>query len=118
MKSARSFANFAFSYRGLSPNSRRITSLICSTRASIGGNGPWDFHAAIYDRTKPQNLYTKCLEWDQAFTALLQDLSAAPGHEPGKTMLDETIIVSTGEFGRTPNFNTGLGRDHYDKTFT
>ena len=85
---------------------------------SIGGNGPWDFHAAIYDRTKPQNLYTKCLEWDQAFTALLQDLAAAPGHEPGKTLLDETIIVSTGEFGRTPNFNTGLGRDHYDKTFT
>ena len=54
----------------------------------------------------------------QAFTALLQDLTAAPGHEPGKTLLDETIIVSTGEFGRTPNFNTGLGRDHYDKTFT
>src|SRR6185295_19824549 len=71
---------------------------------SIGGNGPWDFHAAIYDRTKPQNLYTKCLEWDQAFTALLQDLSAAPGHEPGKTMLDETVIVSTGAFGRTPKF--------------
>jgi len=85
---------------------------------SIGGNGPWDFHAGIYDRTKPQNLYTKSLEWDQAFTALLQDLAAAPGHEPGKSLLDETIIVSTGEFGRTPNFNTGLGRDHYDKTFT
>ncbi len=40
------------------------------------------------------------------------------GRERGKTLLDETIIVSTGEFGRTPNFNTGLGRDHYDKTFT
>jgi hypothetical protein len=85
---------------------------------SIGGNGPWDFHAGIYDRTKPQNLYTKSLEWDRAFTALLQDLSAAPGHEPGKSLLDETIVVSTGEFGRTPNFNTGQGRDHYDKTFT
>lgn len=85
---------------------------------SIGGNGPWDFHASIYDRTKPQNLYTKCLEWDQAFTALLQDLQATPGRERGKTLLDETIIVSTGEFGRTPNFNTGGGRDHYDKTFT
>jgi hypothetical protein len=85
---------------------------------SIGGNGPWDFHAAIYDRTKPQNLYTKCAEWDSAFTSLLQDLDATPGRERGKTLLDETIIVSTGEFGRTPNFNTGLGRDHYDKTFT
>ena len=85
---------------------------------SIGGNGPWDFHASIYDRTKPQNLYTKCWEWDRAFTALLQDLDAAPGREPGKSLLDETIIVSTGEFGRTPNFNTGGGRDHYDKTFT
>jgi hypothetical protein len=85
---------------------------------SIGGNGPWDFHASIYDRSKPQSLYTKAWEWDRAFTALLQDLAALPGHEPGKTLLDETIIVSTGEFGRTPNFNTGLGRDHYDKTFT
>ena len=55
---------------------------------------------------------------DQAFTALLQDLQATPGRERGKTLLDETIIVSTGEFGRTPNFNTGMGRDHYDKTFT
>ena len=85
---------------------------------SIGGNGPWDFHAGIYDRARPQNIYTKSWEWDQAFTALLQDLQAAPGRERGKTLLDETIIVSTGEFGRTPNFNTGLGRDHYDKTFT
>jgi hypothetical protein len=85
---------------------------------SIGGNGPWDFHAAIYDRTKPQNLYVKCAQWDQAFTSLLQDLAAEPGEERGKSMLDETIIVSTGEFGRTPNMNTGLGRDHYYKTFT
>jgi uncharacterized protein (DUF1501 family) len=85
---------------------------------SIGGNGPWDFHAGIYDRARAQNIYTKSLEWDQAFTALLQDLQATPGRERGKTLLDETIIVSTGEFGRTPNFNTGLGRDHYDKTFT
>jgi uncharacterized protein (DUF1501 family) len=85
---------------------------------SIGGNGPWDFHASIYDRTKAQNIYTKSWEWDQAFTALLQDLAATPGRERGRTLLDETIIVSTGEFGRTPTFNTGLGRDHYDKTFT
>jgi hypothetical protein len=85
---------------------------------SIGGNGPWDFHAGIYDRARAQNIYTKSLEWDQAFTALLQDLQAAPGRDRGKTLLDETIIVSTGEFGRTPNFNTGMGRDHYDKTFT
>ena len=85
---------------------------------SIGGNGPWDFHAGIYDRARAQNIYTKSLEWDQAFTALLQDLQATPGRERGKTLLDETIIVSTGEFGRTPNFNTGMGRDHYDKTFT
>jgi hypothetical protein len=85
---------------------------------SIGGNGPWDFHAGIYDRARPQNIYTKCWEWDQAFTALLQDLASTPGRAPGKTLLDETIIVSTGEFGRTPTFNTGNGRDHYDKTFT
>jgi hypothetical protein len=85
---------------------------------SIGGNGPWDFHAAIYDKSKPDNLYTKCMEWDQAFTSLLEDLAATPGREPGKSMLDETIIVGTSEFGRTPNMNTGMGRDHYAETFT
>jgi hypothetical protein len=85
---------------------------------SIGGNGPWDFHNAIYDRTRPQNLYVKAREWDQAFTALLQDLAAAPGHAPGKSLLEETIFVATSEFGRTPNMNTGAGRDHYYKTFT
>jgi hypothetical protein len=85
---------------------------------SIGGNGPWDFHAAIYDRSRPDNLYTQCQKWDLAFTALLEDLDATPGSVPGKTMLDETIIVATSEFGRTPRVNTGLGRDHYPGVFT
>jgi hypothetical protein len=85
---------------------------------SIGGNGPWDFHAGIYDRTRPDNLYTQCQKWDKAFTALLQDLSRLPGQEPGKSLLDETIIVSTSEFGRTPRVNPGNGRDHYPGLFT
>jgi hypothetical protein len=85
---------------------------------SIGGNGPWDFHASIYDRSRADNIYTQCMKWDQAFTALLEDLAAAPGDTPGKSMLDETIIVSTGEFGRTPRINPGNGRDHYPKAFT
>jgi hypothetical protein len=85
---------------------------------ATSGNGPWDFHQYIYDLTKPQNLYTKSLDWDQAFTALLEDLAATPGQASGKTMLDETIIVSTSEFGRTPTINLAMGRDHYARTFT
>jgi hypothetical protein len=85
---------------------------------SIGGNGPWDFHAGIYDRTRPDNLYTQCQKWDKAFTALLQDLAVLPGHEAGKSLLDETIIISTSEFGRTPRVNPGNGRDHYPGVFT
>ena len=36
-----------------------------------------------------------------------------PGSQPGKTLLDETLIVATSEFGRTPQMNPVQGRDHY-----
>jgi hypothetical protein len=43
---------------------------------------------------------------DRAYTALLEDL-----HERG--MLDETLVVAVGEFGRTPKINKDAGRDHW-----
>jgi hypothetical protein len=43
---------------------------------------------------------------DVAFAALVEDL-----HERG--MLDETLVVLMGEFGRTPKFNKNGGRDHW-----
>ena len=43
---------------------------------------------------------------DQAFSALLEDLSQ-------RGMLDETLLVMLGEFGRTPKINAQAGRDHW-----
>jgi hypothetical protein len=50
--------------------------------------------------------------------SLMNDLAAMPGHEPGKTMLDETLIVAQSEFGRTPGMNPVAGRDHYKGAYT
>jgi hypothetical protein len=43
---------------------------------------------------------------DQAYSALLEDLSR-------RGMLDETLVVMLGEFGRTPKINKAAGRDHW-----
>ena len=43
---------------------------------------------------------------DQAYSALLEDLSV-------RGMLDETMVVMLGEFGRTPKINKAQGRDHW-----
>jgi uncharacterized protein (DUF1501 family) len=48
---------------------------------------------------------------DQAFAALLDDLTQ-------RGMLDETLVVCLGEFGRTPRFNARGGRDHWGHVFS
>ena len=50
-------------------------------------------------------------EFDQAFAALIRDLSA-------RGMLDSTLVLVTTEFGRTPKINKTGGRDHYPKVFS
>ncbi len=45
-------------------------------------------------------------EFDRAFAALVEDL-----HE--RRMLDRTLVVAAGEFGRSPKFNEQGGRDHH-----
>jgi uncharacterized protein (DUF1501 family) len=52
-----------------------------------------------------------CQTIDGAIAALLDDLQRI-----GK--LDETVVVLTTEFGRTPVVNRNNGRDHYPKAFT
>jgi uncharacterized protein (DUF1501 family) len=55
---------------------------------------------------------------DPALAALLEDLSARK-RANGKSLLDETMVVCMGEFGRTPGELTALkGRDHYQYAFT
>jgi len=81
-------------------------------------NFGWDYHSSIYDKTRPTNLYVSADRFDKAFPALLQDLASTPGQAPGKSLLDETLVVASSEFGRTTYVNNAAGRDHYDQVFT
>ena len=47
-----------------------------------------------------------CPSFDRAYSALLDDLS-------DRGILDDTLVVVTGEFGRTPKINKNAGRDHW-----
>ena len=71
------------------------------------GNGqPWDTHSK-HDQTVP-NL---CKAIDQPIAMLLQDLKQ-------RGLLDDTLIVWGGEFGRTPTSENGNGRDHNHHGFS
>jgi hypothetical protein len=75
--------------------------------------GGWDHHSNIYAKTG-SSLFTQMKTFDPAFGALLTDLSTMPGQSAGKTLLDETLVVVLGEFGRTTgNLNGQGGRDHF-----
>jgi Protein of unknown function (DUF1501) len=69
----------------------------------------WDHHSLLREE-----LPLRAREVDQACAALIKDLK-------GRGMLDETLIVWTGEFGRTPmsQSNKGpVGRDHHNKSMS
>ncbi len=72
----------------------------------------WDAHSDVVG-----NLKTNCGATDQAAAALILDLKR-------RGLLDETLVVWGGEFGRTPMVETNaalgrsLGRDHHPQAFT
>jgi len=66
----------------------------------------WDHHSGI-----KANVAIKAEEVDRATAALIQDLKQ-------RGMLDDTIVVWGGEFGRTPMSQGGDGRDHHIKGFS
>ena len=71
------------------------------------GNGqPWDTHSK-HNETVPK----LCQNIDQPIAALLADLKQ-------RGLLEETLIVWGGEFGRTPTSENGNGRDHNHHGFT
>ncbi len=63
--------------------------------------GGWDHHAQIFN-----NLNRKLPEFDQGFSALVEDLDQ-------RGLLASTLVVCMGEFGRTPRINRDRGRDHW-----
>jgi hypothetical protein len=87
-----------------------------------GRNGVFDNHGGLYARgvaptAESLPIYDSCPRFDRSMSALVQDLLAMPGHEPGKSMFDETLICVLQEFGRTPEMNSAGGRDHYGDIF-
>ncbi|WP_153556152.1 DUF1501 domain-containing protein [Roseimaritima sediminicola] len=71
------------------------------------GNGqPWDTHSN-HDKTTRK----LCQDIDQPIAALLADLKQ-------RGLLDETLVIWGGEFGRTPTSENGNGRDHNHHGFT
>ena len=79
----------------------------------------WDHHVQIWDHEAKSSHYDLCAEFDQAFSALMEDLSTeSPQGRPETKLLDETLVVAMSEFGRTPGaLNNMAGRDHYNTVF-
>lgn len=75
---------------------------------SGGNEGPkaWDAHD---DLKKNHDLH--CLETDRPIAALLSDLKA-------RGLLDSTLVIWGGEFGRSPVAEGGKGRDHHSRGFS
>lgn len=63
----------------------------------------WDHHAKIW-----QGLEKRLPDFDAGFSSLVQDMS-------DRGLLEETLIVCFGEFGRTPKINKDAGRDHWGR---
>lgn len=70
--------------------------------------GGWDMHQAIYTGTP--NIFTLGNQLDNGLSALLTDLKSSG-------LLDKTLVVAVGEFGRTPGITPQAGRDHYANQF-
>ena len=68
--------------------------------------GGWDMHNSIVGGFKGQ-----MPPFDQAFAALINDLERTG-------LLNETLVMISSEFGRTPKINGSAGRDHWPKVFS
>jgi len=71
------------------------------------GFNTWDHHRDIFPLLENDFLP----ELDRAYATLLADLAQ-------RGMLDSTLVILTGEFGRTPEINGMGGRDHWPNVFS
>ncbi|QDU91565.1 hypothetical protein Pla175_49940 [Pirellulimonas nuda] len=69
------------------------------------GLGGWDTHQDNFAKVAEN-----CGKIDRPAAALIRDLKS-------RGMLDDTLVIWTGEFGRTPKINPRGGRDHYPRAF-
>ena len=66
----------------------------------------WDTHIYNFEMLQDQH----CPIFDRAFSALLDDLEA-------RGLMEETLVVAMGEFGRTPKINQRASRDHWPRCY-
>ncbi|OQZ05845.1 MAG: hypothetical protein B6D36_08045 [Planctomycetes bacterium UTPLA1] len=66
----------------------------------------WDTHQDNFETVK-----AKSGELDVAVSTLIEDLRA-------KDLWDQTVVILTSEFGRTPNINGNQGRDHWPRVWS
>jgi len=69
-------------------------------------DGGWDHHTDLF------NAYNKRMpDWDKTVATLISDLDE-------RGMLDTTMVIALGEFGRTPQINKDAGRDHWSNAMS
>ena len=85
---------------------RLIQAGVSVVQANIGAVQSWDHHQAIFTTLKDRMLPPL----DQAVSTLLDDLEE-------RGLLETTLVVMLGEFGRTPKINAEQGRDHWGPCF-
>lgn len=71
------------------------------------GDGGWDLHDRNFQQFQDRHAWML----DQATSALLDDLQQ-------RGLLDETVVIAVGEFGRTPRINGKSGRDHWHQCYS
>jgi hypothetical protein len=81
---------------------RLVEAGVSLVQVNLGKNSSWDTHRRNFINLR-QNLFPY---FDRSVSALLDDLD-----ESG--LLRETLVIVTGEFGRTPRINRDAGRDHW-----
>jgi hypothetical protein len=71
------------------------------------GDGGWDMHDRYFQVMQERHGWML----DQSLSALLDDLEA-------RRLLESTLVVAVGEFGRTPRINDKAGRDHWNLCYS
>jgi hypothetical protein len=71
------------------------------------GDGGWDMHDRYFQIMQDRHGWML----DESMSALVRDLEA-------RRLLDSTLIVAVGEFGRTPKINEKAGRDHWNPCYS
>ncbi len=69
-------------------------------------NGGWDHHRTLWSSLKG-----RLPSWDQTVSALISDLDE-------RGLLEDTLVLALGEFGRTPKINSRVGRDHWSNAMS